>query len=73
MALANPIFYSSVTHLCNKWFGDTERSIAAALLGLAMPAGGIVGLIMGPLYLKGVEVDVTPNSVIVRDFQRMVF
>lgn len=73
MALANPIFLSAITPLCNKWFGDKERSLAAALLGLATPIGGILGLVAGPVYFKGVDEDTTAPSIIIDDFNTMVF
>ena len=55
LSLPGPIILSCVSPVCNKWFGDKERSTATAILGLPSPIGGIVGLVIGGYFFHGVK------------------
>jgi len=58
-----PIILSAVIPICNKWFGDKERSTATGILALPSPLGAIVGLVMGGLFFLHVSYD-TPKETI---------
>ena len=55
LSLGGPILLSTVIPICNRWFGDKERSIAAALLGMPTPLGAIVGLVQAPIFFIGID------------------
>jgi hypothetical protein len=57
LSMSAPIILSSVTPVCNKWFGDKERSSVTAILGLAGPVGAILGLACGGLFFLSVSYD----------------
>lgn len=71
LSCPGPIILSAVTPVCNKWFGDKERSTATAILGLPSPLGGICGLVMGGVFFLGVSYT-TPLET-VASLERMIW
>lgn len=70
LSLSGPILLSTVIPTCNKWFGDGERSVAAAILGMPTPLGAIIGLMQAPIFFVGID-SMTTNEVLT-SFQSMV-
>jgi sugar phosphate permease len=71
LSCPGPIILSAVTPVCNKWFGDKERSTATAILGLPSPLGAVVGLVMGGVFFLGVSFS-TPLETI-HSLERMIW
>lgn len=46
MSFAAPVFMSSNTLICNKWFPTNELAIANAISGLILPFGSIIAFVM---------------------------
>jgi len=46
ISLSYPILLSAVTLVCNRWMGDSERTMVTQLCGLAIPIGTIVSFVL---------------------------
>lgn len=55
VSLAQPIYYSVMTQIANKWFPDSERSLVTSICGLSIPGGNLVAFLLSGLIFAGVE------------------
>lgn len=50
--IAQPFIVNGISKLALIWFGDNQRAIATSLVALATPVGCIIGLGLGPAFIK---------------------
>lgn len=70
--MALPIYYSSVNPIANAWFSQKERTMATAILGLAVPIGAALGLLLPLIFMAG-ENELTPPAEVQKSFHKMNF
>ena len=51
MTIATPFYLNAPAKLATNWFGEKERALATAIGVLANPAGNILGLAFGPIFV----------------------
>ena len=61
LSLSYPIFLSSVTLVCNRWFNDKERGLITTLAGLSLPIGTIVSFTMSGVIFGNLD-NLTPEQ-----------
>ena len=55
ISLAAPVFMSSNTLVCNKWFPTNELASANAISGLILPFGSIIAFVMAGYNYVGLS------------------
>lgn len=64
MSFAAPVFMSSNTLVCNKWFPTNELALANAISGLILPFGSIIAFVMAGYDYLGLSTSSLPSDVI---------
>lgn len=55
LSLSAPLFFVQMTKFCNRWFSDSERTIATVICALTIPAGNLVAFILSGVIFRGIE------------------
>jgi len=64
MSFAAPVFMSSNTLVCNKWFPTNELALANSISGLILPFGSIIAFVMVGYDYKGLSTASLPSEVL---------
>lgn len=65
ISLSYPILLSAVTLICNRWLGDSERTVITQLCGLAIPIGTIVSFVLSGLIYADPDTLVAETKTLV--------
>ena len=53
--LSIPMLLSAISLIANLWFSDDQRGTATSLMGIAMPCGSMIGLLISGLLCAGMD------------------
>ena len=65
ISLAYPILLSAITLICNKWLGDSERTVITQLCGLAIPIGTIVSFVLSGIIFSDPDTLIAETKTLV--------
>jgi len=55
MCLSIPMIFTQMTKFCNRWFSDSERTIATVICALTIPCGNLVAFMLSSIVFRGIE------------------